>query len=140
MEFFNAVILAAKILVDGAASVVGSIKEVGDFAHVSSAKRGEAFFDGLKHFKSQGLICIFVVREEVRDDSVRDRINDVEDTSKIGVRVVREVGRVPVVLCLGDVDFGYVIGFRGLIYTSWLYFWKVVVQGEVWLARGESYS
>ena len=36
-EFLNAVILTAEILVDGAAYVVGSIKEVGDFADVSSA-------------------------------------------------------------------------------------------------------
>ena len=46
------------------------------------------------------MICIFAVREEVCGDSVRDRINDVEDTSKIGVRVVREVGGGPVVLGL----------------------------------------
>ena len=65
--------------------------------------------------RHRGCDCIFVVREEVRDDSVRDRINDVKDTSKIGVRVMREVGGGPVVLGLGDVDFGYVIGFRRLI-------------------------
>ena len=33
-EFFSAVVLAAKILPDGAAQVVGSIKDVGDFADV----------------------------------------------------------------------------------------------------------
>ena len=71
------------------------------------------------------MICIFVVREEVRDGSVRDCINDAEDTSKIGVRVVREVGGGPVVLGLGDVDLSYVIGFRGLMYTSRLYFWAI---------------
>ena len=114
-EFFNAAVLAAKILVDGATHVVGSIKEIGDFADVGSAKRGKAFFEDLELFKSQGLICIFVVREEVRDNSVRDRIHDVEDTSKIDVRVVGEVGGGLVVLGLGDVNFGYVIGFRRLI-------------------------
>ena len=61
-EFFNAVVLAAKILVDGAARVVGSIKDVGDFADVGSTKCAEEFFEGLQHFKSLGLICIFVVR------------------------------------------------------------------------------
>ena len=114
-EFFNAVVLAAKILINGAACVVGSIKEVSDFADVGSTKRGKAFFKGLEHFKSRGLICIFIVREEVRDNSVKDNVNDVEYTSKIGVRVVCEVGRGPVVLGLGDVDFGYGIGFRRLI-------------------------
>ena len=94
----NSVVLTAKILVDGAACVVGSIKEVGDFADVGSTKRGEVFFTGLEHFKSRGLMCIFVIREEVRDNSVRDRVNDVEDTSKIGVRVVCEVGGGPVCL------------------------------------------
>ena len=106
-EFFNEVVLAAKILVDGAARVVGIIKEVGDFADVGSTKCGEAFFEGLEHFKSRGLMCsIFVIREEVRDDSVRDRVDDVEDTSKIDVRVVREVGGGPVALGLGDLDLG----------------------------------
>ena len=51
----------------------------------------------------------------MRDNSVKDRIDDVKDTSKIGGRVVRKVGGGPVVLGLVDVDFGYVIGFRGLI-------------------------
>ena len=63
-EFLNAVVLTAQILVNGAARVVGSIKEVGDFAYVGSAKRCEAFFEGLERFKSRGLMCISVVREE----------------------------------------------------------------------------
>ena len=88
---------------------------MGDFADVGSAKRGKAFFGCLEHFRSQGLMCIFVIREEVCDDSVRNRVNDVEVTSKIGVRVVFEVGGGPVVLDLGNVDFGYVVSFRGLI-------------------------
>ena len=112
---FNAVVLTAKILVNGVACVVRSIKAIDDFADVGSARGGEAFFEGLEVFKSQGLICIFIVREEVRDDIVKDRIDDVEDTSKIGVRVVREVGGGPVVLGLGDADLGYVVGFRGLV-------------------------
>ena len=37
-------------------------------------------------------MCIFVIREDVRDNSVRDCVDDVKDTSKVGVRVVREVG------------------------------------------------
>ena len=46
-EFFNAVVLAAKIFVNGATRVIRSIKDGGDFAVVGSAKRGEAFFEGL---------------------------------------------------------------------------------------------
>ena len=61
-------------------------------------------------------MCIFVIREEVRDNSVRNRVNDVEYTSKIDVRVlVREVGRGPVVLGLCNVNLGYVVNFRGLV-------------------------
>ena len=60
-------------------------------------------------------MCIFVIREEVRDNSVRDHVDDVEDTSKIDVRVVREVGGGPVVLGLRNVDLGYVVGFSGLV-------------------------
>ena len=41
-EFLNAAILTAKILINGAACVVGSIKDVGDFADVGSVKRGKA--------------------------------------------------------------------------------------------------
>ena len=91
-EFLNAVGLPALILVDGATRIVGSIKEVGDFACVGSAERGEAFFEGLEHFKSRGLMCVFVIREEACDNSVRDSVDDVEDTNKIGVGVVCEVG------------------------------------------------
>ena len=54
-------------------------------------------------------MCIFVIREEVCDDSVRDHVDDVEDTSKIDVRVVPEVGGGPVVRGLGIVDLGYVV-------------------------------
>ena len=113
-EFFNVVVLAAKILANGAARVVMSIKDGGNFADIGSAKRGEAFFKDLEQFKSRGLICIFVVREEVFDNSVRDRINDVKDTSKIDVRVVCEVGGGLVVLGLGVVDFGNALSLRRL--------------------------
>ena len=114
--------MAAKIPIDGVSRAVGSIKDGGDFGDVGSAKCGEAFCESLQHFDGRCLIYIFVVREEVRDNSVRDRVDDVEDTSKIGARVEREVGGGPVVLDLSDVDFGYVIGFRRLIKASWLYF------------------
>ena len=46
-EFLNAVVLTANIFVYGATRVVGSVKEVSDFANVCSAERGEAFFKGL---------------------------------------------------------------------------------------------
>ena len=111
-EFLNAVVLTAKILVNGATRVIGSVIEVSDFAHVGSAERGKKFFEGLEHFESCGLMCIFVIREDVRDNSVKDRVDDVEDTSKIGVRVVRAVGRGFVVFGLRNVDFGGLIGFR----------------------------
>ena len=60
-------------------------------------------------------MCIVVIREEVRDDSNRDRVNDVEDTSKIGARVVCGVGGGFVVFGLRNVDFGDVIGYRRLL-------------------------
>ena len=119
-SFFNAAILTAKILVNGATRVVGRVKEIGNFADVGSVKYSKAFSEGLEHFKSRGLMCTFVIREEVRNDSVRDRVDDVEFTSKMDVRVVREVDGGPVVIGLGNVDLGYVVGFRGLVYTSWL--------------------
>ena len=81
-EFLNAVVLTAKILVDCAACVVGIIKEVGDFADVSS-EAWQSVFRGPGAFQEPRM-CIFVIREEVCDDSVRDRIDDVKDTSKIG--------------------------------------------------------
>ena len=65
--------------------------------------------------KSLGLMCIFVIREDVRDNSVRDRVDDVEDTSKIGARVVREGGGSPVVFGLRNVDLVNVIGFKSLV-------------------------
>ena len=40
-EFLNAVVLTTKILVDGATSAVGSVKEISDFANVGSAERGK---------------------------------------------------------------------------------------------------
>ena len=36
-EFLNAVVLMAKILVDGATIVLGSVKEIGDFTNVGGA-------------------------------------------------------------------------------------------------------
>ena len=114
-EFLNAVVLTAKILVDGAARVIGSTIEVGDFANVGSAERCETLFEGLEHFNSRCMMCIFVIREEVHDNSVRDHVNDVEDTSKIGDRLVCKGGGGPVVLGLGNVDLGNVVGVRGLV-------------------------
>ena len=60
------------------------------------------------------------IREEVRDNCVRDCIDDVEDTRcKIGVSVVREVGRGLIVLGLGVVDFGNALSLRWLKDTCW---------------------
>ena len=84
-EFLNAAILTAKILANGAARVVGCIKEVGDFANVGSAERSETFFERLKHIESQGLVGIFFVRVDVGEKSVKDCVDDVKNTGKIGV-------------------------------------------------------
>ena len=85
----------------------------------SSAKRGDAFLKGLQNFKSWGLICMLIVMEEVRNDSIRDCIDDVHDTRKIGASVVREVCRGLVVLGLGVVDLGNALGNRRLKDTRW---------------------
>ena len=53
--------------------------------------------------------------DDVRDNSVRDRVDDVKDTSKVGVRVMREVGGSPVVFGLRNVDLVNVIGFKSLV-------------------------
>ena len=118
-EFFNAAILTSKVLVNGATCVVGCIKEVSDFANVSGAKRSETFFECLEHFESRCLMGIIFVRVDVGDESHRDRVKDVEDTGKVGVRVVREVGGSSVVLGLCDVNLGDIIGFRSLVYARW---------------------
>ena len=114
-EFLNAVVLTAKILVDGATRVLESVKEIGDFANVGSVERDKMLVECLDHFKSQGLMCIFIIRKNVRDNSVRDCVDDVKDTSKVDVRVLREVGESPVVFGLRNADLGDVIGFRSLI-------------------------
>ena len=76
--FFNAVVLLSKILVDCACSgVLGGIEDGGDLNDIGSAKRGEAFFEGLQNFKGRGLIGMFFIREEARDDCVQDSIDDV---------------------------------------------------------------
>ena len=112
-------VLVAKILVDGGSCIVGSINDGGDFDNVSSMKRGEAFLEGLQHFKSRGLICVLVVREEVHNNSVGNCVDNVYDTRKIGVSVVRKVGRGLVVLGLGVVDLGNALGGRRLKETRW---------------------
>ena len=114
-----------KILVNDGSRVIGSIQDGGDFDDVGNAKRGKAFLEGLQHFKSRGLICIFVLREGVRNDSVRDCIDDVKDAHKIGVSVVHEVGRGLVVLGLRVVDFGNALSLRKLKYTRWCDFWTI---------------
>ena len=84
-EFLNAAVLAANILVDGATRVVGSVKEIGDFANVGSTERSETFFKRLKYFASKGLMGVVFIRVDVCNKSVRDRVDDVENTGKIGV-------------------------------------------------------
>ena len=106
--------MAAKIFVDGGPNVVGSIEDDGDFDNVGSAKRGQAFLKGLQHFKGRGLISMLVVREEMHNNSVRDGVDDIQDTHKIGVSVVRKVCRGFVVLGLGVVDLGNALGDRRL--------------------------
>ena len=61
------------------------------------------------------MICIFIVREEVRNDGIGDGVDDVKDTRKIGVSKVSVVGRGFVVFGLSDVDSGEVSSFRRLI-------------------------
>ena len=51
-EFFNTAILTAKILVNGAARVVGGVEEISDFANVGSVERSETFFERLMNFES----------------------------------------------------------------------------------------
>ena len=64
-----------------------------------------------------------VVGEEVRNDSVRDDIDDIRDTRKIGVSVVREVCEDFVVLGLSVVDLGNALCDRRLSKdTRWCYF------------------
>ena len=109
-EFLNAVILAAKILVNCAGSVIKGIKVGGDFDDVGNAKRGETFLKGLQNFKSQGLISMLVIREEVSNDDVWDGADDVKDTHKIGV-----ICGGLVVLGLSIVDLGNALGYRRLI-------------------------
>ena len=58
------------------------------------------------------------VREEVGDNYVRDDVSDVEDTRKVGLREVHIICGGLVVLCLGDVDFGYALDIRRRIFTS----------------------
>ena len=60
------------------------------------------------------MIGIFVIRGEVHGNSVRDCIDDVEVTRKIGVSIVLEVGRGLVVLGLGVLDFGNALSLRRL--------------------------
>ena len=96
----------AKILVNCAGSVVGGIEDGCDVDNVSSAKRGEALLKGLQNFKSQGLISMLVIREEVHNDSVGGCVNDVKNTHKISVSVVRVVYIGLVVLGLSVVDLG----------------------------------
>ena len=55
----------------------------------------------------------------MRGDSVRDCIDDVEDTHKISVSLVREVGGGLVVLGLGIVDFGNALSLGRLKDTRW---------------------
>ena len=43
-EFFNAVVLSSKILVDDACCVVGGIEDGGDLDDIGSSKRGKVFF------------------------------------------------------------------------------------------------
>ena len=64
-EFFNAAVLATKILVNGATCVIWSVKEIGDFANVGSAKHSEMFFEPLKHFESRGLMGIVFIRVDI---------------------------------------------------------------------------
>ena len=116
-EFFNAVILAAKILVICAGSVVGGTEVGGDFDDVGSAKHDGAYLEGLQNFKSRGLISMLVIREEVNNDGVWDGVDDVKDTHKIGVSIVRVVWGGLVVLGLSVVNLGNGFGDRRLKYT-----------------------
>ena len=76
----------------------------------------------MKDFKTQGLMSMLVIREEVRNDSVREGIDDVKDTCTIGVSLVRVVCGGLVVLGLSVVDSGNALRDRGLEYTRWFYF------------------
>ena len=62
---------------------------------------------------------MLIVIEDVSNGSVRDFIDDVKDTRKIGVSLVHEVDRDLVVLGLGVVDFGNDLSLRRLKYTHW---------------------
>ena len=55
------------------------------------------------------------IRKEVGDDDVWDGIDDVKNTSKIGVSKVRVVGRGFVVFGFSVVDLGNNLCFRRLI-------------------------
>ena len=114
--FFDAVILAAQILVDCICCVVGSIKDGSDFDAIGSVKRGETFLEGLQNFKSQGLISMPVIGEEVSNNGVCKGVDDVKDTRKIGVPKVRVVGGGLVVFGLSVVNFSKALSFRRLKY------------------------
>ena len=116
------VILAVKIFADGGSCVVGGIEDGRDFDDAGSAKRGKGFLEGLQDFKGQGLICMLVIREEVHNDSVRECVDDVQDTRKIGVSVVYVPCRGLVMFGLGVVDLGNALGARRIKYTRWFYF------------------
>ena len=64
----------AKICVDCAGSVIGGIKDGGDFDNVGKTKCDKAFLEGLQNFKSRGLISMLVIREQVSDDGVCEGI------------------------------------------------------------------
>ena len=68
---------------------------------------------------------IFFIRVDVCDKSVRDRVDDVKNTGKIGVREVGEVGGSLVVVGLFNVDPGNASGYRGFEYPRWFDFWAI---------------